>query len=160
MWFNYQTKITTVHVIHELSLSNKFVPKGPEVKHINVLNLAKKSSNKLYFGKLNLSNSYFHLAIREQDRKYFGFSFDHTYYVFNSLCVGYSPAPDFFQFFFQEIVRILQEQNLGCEVELDDFLIHANLYGKCKKDVEFCHQFVILFGFEINCAQSCLIPSQ
>ena len=59
-----------------------------------------------------------------------------TYYVFNSLCFGYSPAPDFFQYFSQEIVRILQEQNVGCEVELDDFLIHANSYEKCKKDVE------------------------
>ena len=59
--------------------------------------------------------------IREQDRKYFGFSFDHTYYVFNHVCFGYSPAPDYFHFFSQEIVRILQEQNVGCKVELDDF---------------------------------------
>ena len=66
----------------DLGLSNKFVQKGHEIKHINVLDLAKKFSNKSYFGKLNLSNGYCLLAIREQDRKYFGFSFDYTYYVF------------------------------------------------------------------------------
>ena len=99
-------------LIHNLSLFNKFVERGPKVKHINVLTLSKKFSNKSYFCKLNLSDGYFHLPIREQGRKYFGFSFDHTYYVFNSLCFGYSPAPDFFQFFSQEIVRILHEQNV------------------------------------------------
>ena len=75
-------------LIHDLSLLNKFVQRGPKVSHINVLNLAKKFSSKSYFCKLDLSNGYFHLPIREQDRKYFGFSFDHTYYVFNSLCFG------------------------------------------------------------------------
>ena len=113
-------------LIHDLSLLNRFVQRGPKVKHINVLNLAKKFSSKLYFCKLDLSNGYFHLPIREKDRKYFGFSFDHTYNVFNSLCFGFSPAPDFFQSFSQEIVRILQDQNVDCEVKLDDFLIHAN----------------------------------
>ena len=82
-------------LIHDLSLLNKFVKRGPKVKHINVLNLPQKSSKKSYFCKLDLSNGYFHLSIGEQDRKYFGFTFDHTYYVFSSLCFGFSPAPDF-----------------------------------------------------------------
>ena len=138
---------------------NKFVQRGRKVKHINVLNLA-KFSKKSYFCKLDLYNGYFHLPIREQGRKYFGFSFDHTYYVFNSLCFGYSPAPDFFQFFSQEIVRILQEQSVECEIELDDFLIHANSYGKYKKDVELLVNLLSYFGFKINFAKSCLIPSQ
>ena len=145
-------------LIHDLSLFFiNFAQRGPKVKHINVLNSAKKFSNKSYFCKLDLSNGYFYLPIREQDRKYFGFSFDHTYYVFNSLCFGYSPAPEFFS---QEIVRILQEQIVGCEVELDDFLIHANSYEKCKKDVEIVVNLLSYFGFKINFAKSCLIPSQ
>ena len=36
-------------LIHDLSLLNKFVQRGPEVKHINVLNLAKKFSKRSYF---------------------------------------------------------------------------------------------------------------
>ena len=87
-------------LIHDLSLSNKFVQRGPKVKHINVLNLAKKFSKKSYFCELDLSNCYFHLPVGEQYRKYFGFSFDHTYYVFNSLCFCYSPALDFFPVLF------------------------------------------------------------
>ena len=143
-----------------MSLLNKFVQRGPKVKHIGVFNFAKKFSNKSYFCKLDLSNGYFYLPIREQDRKYFGFSFDHMYYVSNSLCFGYSPAPDFFQNFSKEIVRILREQNVGCEVELDDFLIHTNSYEKCKKDVELVVYLLSYFGFRINFSKSCLIPSQ
>ena len=66
-------------LIHDLSLLNRFVQRGPKVKHIDVLNSAKKFSSKSYFCKLDLSNGYFHLPVREQDGKYFGFSFDHTY---------------------------------------------------------------------------------
>ena len=139
---------------------NKFVQRGPKVKHINVLNLAEKFSSKSHLCKLDLSNGYFHLPIREQDTKYFGFSFDHTYYVFNSLCFGYSPALDFFQILSQEIVRILQEQNVECDVELDDFLIHANSYEKRKKDVELVINLFSCFEFKINFSKSCLIPSQ
>ena len=54
-------------LIHDLSLLNKFVQRGPKVKHINVLNLAKRFSKKSYLYKLDLSNGYFHLPIREQD---------------------------------------------------------------------------------------------
>ena len=147
-------------LIHDLSLLKRFVQRGPKVRHINVLNLAKKFSSKSYFCKLDLSNGYFHLPIREEDRKYFGFSFDHTYYIFNSLCFGYSPAPEFFQYFSHKIVRILQEQNVVCEVELDDFLIHANSYRKCKKDVELVIYLLSYFLFRINFSKSCLILSQ
>ena len=147
-------------LIHDLSLLNKFVQRGPKVKHINVLNLAQTFSKKSYFCKLDLFNGYFHLPIKDQDRKYFGFTFDHTYYVFNSLCFRFLPAPDFFQFLSQEIVRILREQNVGCEVELDDFLIHANSYGKYKKDVELVVNLLSYFEFKINFAKSFLILSQ
>ena len=132
-------------LINDLSLSNKFVQRGPKVKHINVLNLFQKFSKKSYFCKLDLSNGYFHLPLRDQDRKYFGFAFDHTYYVFNSLCFSYLPAPNFFQYFSQEIVRILREQNVGCEVELEDFLIHANSYGKCNVRCGISCKFAVLF---------------
>ena len=37
------------HLIHDLSLLNKFVQRGPKVKHINILNLAQKFSKKIVF---------------------------------------------------------------------------------------------------------------
>ena len=78
----------------------------------------------------------------------------------SGLSGGPTLAPDFFQFFSQEIVRILKEQNVACEVELDDFLIHANSFEKCKKDVDLVVSLLSYFGFKIDFSKSCLIPSQ
>ena len=40
------------------------------------------------------------------------------------------------------------------------FLIHANSYEKCKKDVELVVSLFSCFGFKIIFSKSCLIPSQ
>ena len=77
------------HLFHDLSLLNKFFQRGPKVKHINVLNSAQKLSKKSYFCKLDLSNGHFHLPIREQDREYFGFTFNHTYYISIPYALGF-----------------------------------------------------------------------
>ena len=61
-------------LIHNLKALNKFIKRGPSVKLLNVLELAKTEfSRKTYFCKLDLSNGYFHLSIRPEDRTYFGF---------------------------------------------------------------------------------------
>ena len=61
-------------LIHNLKALNKFIKRGPSVKHVNVLQLAKTEfSRKTYFCELDLSDGYFHLSIRPEDRAYFGF---------------------------------------------------------------------------------------
>ena len=63
-------------LIHNLKAFNTFVERGPSVKHLNVLQLGKwEFSRNTYFCKLGLSNGYFHLSIRPEDRTYFGFFF-------------------------------------------------------------------------------------
>ena len=47
-------------LIHNLQALNRFVKRGPSVKHLNVLELAKSEfSRKTYFCKLDLSNVIF-----------------------------------------------------------------------------------------------------
>ena len=49
-------------LIHNLKALNRFVKRGPSVKHLNVRELAKSEfSRKTYFCKLDLSNGYLHL---------------------------------------------------------------------------------------------------
>ena len=148
-------------LIHNLKVLNRFVKRGPSVKHLNVLELAKSEfSRKTYFCKLDLSNGYFHLSIRPEDRTYFGFSFDNQYFVFNSLCFGYKPAPDYFQAFTQDLVRICRERGVLCKVELDEFLIYADSFDSCLNSVNFVVDLFKYFGIKINFAKSSLIPSQ
>ena len=80
-------------LIHDLSRFNKFVSRGPKVKHLNVFNLSKKFSNNTYFTKLDLRNGYFHIPIFPPHRTYFGFSFEWQYFVFNVLCFGFPLPP-------------------------------------------------------------------
>ena len=69
-------------LIHNLKALNRFVKRGPSIKHLNLLELAKSEfSRKTYFCNLYLSNGYFHLSIKPEDRTYFGFSFDNQYLV-------------------------------------------------------------------------------
>ena len=103
-------------LIHNFQI--KFIKRGPSVKHLNILELAKAEfSRKTYFCKLDLSNGYFYLSIRPEDRMHFGFSFDNQYFVFNSLCFGYKAAPDFFQAFSQELVRMFRDRGILCNIE-------------------------------------------
>ena len=117
-------------------------------------------SSKTFFCKLDLSNGYFHLSIRPEDRTYFGFSFDNQYFVFNSLCFGYRAAPDYFQAFSQDLVRICRERGILCKVELDDFLIYADSFNSCLNSVNFVVDLFKYFGIKINFAKSLLIPFQ
>ena len=91
-------------LIHDLSRFNKFVSRGPKVKHRNVFNLSKNFSNNKCFTKLDLRNGYFHIPIFPPHRTYFGFSFERQYFVFNVLCFRFSPAPDHFQDFYVKCV--------------------------------------------------------
>ena len=96
-----------------------------------------------------MSNGYFHLSIRLEDRTYFGFSFDNQYFVFNSLCFGYRAAPDYFQAFSQDLVRICREWGILCKVELGDFLIYADSFKSCLNSVNFVVDLFKYFGIKI-----------
>ena len=60
--------------IHDLSPFNKFVSRGPKVKHLNIFKLSRNFSNNTFFTKLDLRNGYFHIPIYPPHRTYFGFS--------------------------------------------------------------------------------------
>ena len=148
-------------LIHNVKALNRFVKRGPSVKHLEVLHLAKSEfSWKTYFCKLDLSNGYFHLSIGPEDRTYFGFSIDNQYFVFNSLCFGYKAAPNFFQAFSQDLVRMFREWGILCKVELDDFLIDADSFESCLNLVNLAVRLLKYFGNKINFAKSSLIPSR
>ena len=41
-------------LIHDLSRFNKFIARGPKVKHLNIFNLSRNFSGSTYFTKLDL----------------------------------------------------------------------------------------------------------
>ena len=147
-------------LIHDLSRFNKFVSRGPKVKHMNIFKLSREFSNNTFFTKLDLRNGYFYIPIYPPHRTYFGFSFERQYYVFNVLCFGYSPAPDFFQDFMIDVCKILQSQGVPCGVELDDVLIYAEGRGNSLRATHLAISILEHAGFKINFTKSVIIPTQ
>ena len=148
------------HLIHNLSRFNKFVSRGPKVKHLNVFNLSKNFSNNTYFTKLDLCNGYFHIAIFPPHRTYFGFSFERQYFVFNVLCFGVSPAPDQFQDFMTNVCQVLRSQGVPCAVELNDVLIHSEGKQNSLRATHLAISILEHAGFKINYSKSITSPSQ
>ena len=68
-------------LIDDLSRFNKFVSRGPKVKHQNVFNLSQLNMCYLKISKLDLCNRYFHIPIYPPHRTYLGFSFEKQYIV-------------------------------------------------------------------------------
>ena len=125
-------------LIHDLSRFNKFVSRGPKVKHLNVFNLSKNFSNNTYFTKLDLHNGYFHIPIFPPHRTYFGFSVERQYFVFDVLCFGFLPAP----------------------VELDDVLIHSEGKQNSLRATHLAISILEHAGFKINYSKCIISLSQ
>ena len=146
--------------IHDLSCFNKFVSRGPKVKHLNIFKLSSNFSNNTFFTKFDLRNGYFHIPIYPSHRTYFGFSFERQYYVFNVLCFGYSPAPDHFQDFMIDVWNILQSQGVPCGVELDNVLIYAEGRENFLRATHLAISILEHAGFKINYTKSVISPTQ
>ena len=147
-------------MIHDLSRFNKFVSRGPKVKHLNVFDLSKNFSSNTYFPKLDQRNGYFHIPIFPPHRTYFGFSFERQYFVFNVLRFGFSPALDPFRDFVTNVCQVLRSQGVPCAVELDDVLIYSE--GK-QNSLRVTHLAISILeraGFKINYSKSIVSPTQ
>ena len=59
-------------LMQDLNRFNKFVSRGPKVKHLNILKLSRNFSNNTLFTKLDLRNGYFHIPIYPPHRTYLG----------------------------------------------------------------------------------------
>ena len=147
-------------LIHDLSRFNKFIARGPKVKHLNIFNLSKNFSSNTFFTKLDLRNGYFHVPIYPPHRSYFGFSFERQYYVFNVLCFGYSPAPDHFQHLMSDVCRILRSQGVPCNVELDDVIIYGEGRERSLRATHLAISILERAGFKINYSKSVISPTQ
>lgn len=147
-------------LIHNLKRLNKFIARGPKVKHLEVLNLSKNFCQNTFFCKLDLKNGYYHIPLNPEHRKYFGFCFERQYYVFNVLSFGYKSAPDFFQYFMQDVCTCLGRLGVNCAVELDDVIINEVGYLACLKASQLAISILQLAGFRINFTKSVIRPTQ
>jgi len=113
-------------LIHDLRELNKvltpkncFFPKVSTIKEI--------AGNYNWFCKLDLSNGYLHIPIRDKSRPLLAFKFKEKTYQFTRLPFGLSQAP----WLFQSITSLIAKHVGNVIVYLDDFLVFGKTYDEC-----------------------------
>ena len=109
---------------------------------------------------IDLKDAYFHLPIRESDRKFLSFSYQGEAWRFKNLCFGLATAPWFFTKAMLEVKNMLLRQGISAHVYLDDWLIRSQDKEK------LIHQKVTVLalcqelGLMVNWEKSDLTPKQ
>ena len=150
----------SLRLIHNLCALNQGMLHGPRVSQPNLFALARSWSRSTFFCKIDLRHGYYHLKFHPSHAKFFGFSFERQYFVWNSLCFGWGPATDYFQSFMGDIGRILSDHGIENAIKLDHLLIWSDSFESCLEKANLAVELLNHFGLKINLDKSVLVPCQ
>jgi len=107
-----------------------------------------------YYAKVDLKNAFWSIALKEEVRKWFGFSFLGETFRWRCLPFGLKSAPSIFQHFIDAILRRVSGENWLAYI--DDILVwgkdQSQVYGKLKEILKVLEEA----GLELNRDKSCL----
>ena len=145
-------------LILNLKRFNKFV----EYNHFKLEDW--RTATKLIFKncvmcKIDLKEAYYLVSVAKSHRKFLRFRFKEELIEFNCLPFGLSSAPRVFTKIMKPVIRYFRKLGIICVIYLDDILIIASDFKKCKSDVRLIITFLEKLGFIINYKKSILNPS-
>ena len=122
-----------------------------------VINLVLKND---FFVSIDLSDAYFSIPVREEDRKYLKFYWGDKLFQYNVLCFGLSSAPRVFTKCLKPVMHLLRKKGHRVSVYIDDLiLMHQDekvLASQAKFTVDLLHSL----GFCTNFEKSHLTPTK
>lgn len=101
-----------------------------------------------FMGKIDISQAYFHVPIKESHRRYLSFVFNDD--LFQSLPFGLSNAPLAFSRLSNWVASIMRERGLHVIVYLDDFLFAHQNPEILKKQIEYAVDLLRNLGGCVN----------
>ena len=107
-----------------------------------------------YFTKIDLTDAYLSVPLRNSDRKYVQFSWNGKFFQFRTLCFGLSIAPWAFTKLLKPIIGHLRRLGLRFIVYLDDILIINGTKEGAESDFRLVKHILECAGFMINMAKS------
>ncbi|KAI5631181.1 reverse transcriptase (RNA-dependent DNA polymerase) domain-containing protein [Phthorimaea operculella] len=110
--------------------------------------------------KLDLSQAYFHVPVKETHQRYLSLYFQDQLYCMTCLPFGLSTAPIAFARISNWIATQLRKKNIRVIVYLDDFLLVNQSAQRLEEDLSFTVQFLINLGWKVNFQKSVLEPTQ
>ena len=149
-----------IRLILNLKFLNTFVP----TTHFKMETLEvalKLLRPNMFMASIDLTNSFYHLLVRPQDRKFLNFYHDKHYLRFTSLVMGFKDSPRLFTKLMKVPLSFLR-LHYGCILVcyIDDILILGPTRAKVALSVAHTANLLQMLGFYINFEKSELEPTQ
>lgn len=113
----------------------------------------------MFMAKLDLTDAYHLVNVSEMSRKYLRFKWEEKLYEYTCLCFGLTSAPRVFTKIMKEVVKKLRSENFLSVIYLDDFLLFADTYDDCVRNVKETIKLLQELGFIIS-DKSMIEPAQ
>ena len=103
-----------------------------------------------YMAKVDLSDYFFHLPIKPEDRQYFRFMWQGKKYQCTAMPFGLAPAPRLATKILQPVVRHLRSMGVRLVVYIDDILVLARSQDECLRHTQLLVDTLHHFGFGVH----------
>jgi len=110
-----------------------------------------------YMASVDISDAFYSINIREQDRKYFRFIFGGIKYQFTALVQG-SCSPRVWTKIMKPIFSYLRQMGHTSVYFIDDSWLFAKTFNACLRNVEDTVKLMDRLGLTINMSKSVLVP--
>ncbi len=113
-----------------------------------------------YLAKIDLSDAFLHVRVREEDQRLLGFCWEGKFYKYKYMPWGLSTAPGLFQEATAAVAAHLRKQGLQVIVYLDDFLLVAPDLATATAQLARLYAELHSLGLTINMKKSSVVPTQ
>ena len=113
-----------------------------------------------YFGSVDLSEAFYSIPIREEDRKYFRFIHNNQKYQFTALIMGLTHSPRVFTKLLKPVFSDLRSKGHTSSAYIDDSCLQESTYSKCKQNIKDTVTLMDSLGLTVHPEKSVLEPTQ
>lgn len=144
-------------LIFNLKNLNEFVY-PQKFRLISLKKVAQIMSEREFMVKIDISNAYYHVPVRESHKRFLCLSYKNQIYTMNCLPFGLSSAPSIFAKITNWIASSLREKGIKVVVYLDDFLLMHQNADILTNQANWVYKFLSELGWHININKSDLTP--
>ncbi|XP_078516602.1 uncharacterized protein LOC144781565 [Lissotriton helveticus] len=109
---------------------------------------------------IDLKDAYLHIPMNRKHKHMLRFTIGESHYQFTTLAFGLKSAPRVFTKCLAAVAAHLRRQGIHVYPYLDDWLVKANSYQKCKQHAHTVTSTLISLGFSIHWKKSSMEPEQ
>ena len=139
---------------------NLFIKKEKFIKMETTRSIRKALSPGDWVTSIDLKDTYFHVLVHPEFRKYLRVAVGGKVYQFRALPFGLSPAPREFSRVTGVLGTLLHKLTIYLHLYLDDWLLRATSRAICLAHTQIALEKAQNLGFLVNWAKSALVPTQ